>query len=53
MRRGIPFRTPTYEVGRPPHLGRDRPDPRQSLLELATFSIGTLTRLPHSVHEPS
>src|SRR3954453_14807207 len=60
MPRGVPFRTDTYLVGDDLIWGAtariladllDRiPAPAQ---RPGPFSIGTFTRLPHSVHEPS
>ena len=51
VRRGIPFRTPTYEAGG--HLIWGATARILGELLAADFSIGTLTMLPHSVHDPS
>ena len=66
VRKGVPIKTPTYTVDGHlvwgatarivqsllERLGRLAAR-RRSCWPQTSFSIGTLTRLPHSVHEPS
>ena len=65
IRKGVPDQDPDLHRRRPPRLGRHRANgavpagaacaAAQVVLTPAqtSFSIGTFTRLPHSVHEPS
>ena len=44
MRRGVPFRTDTYVVGRPPGVGRDRADARRPVRAAGPARRGLIGR---------